>query len=208
MQGDPAQFETIGNRLGFHIVEETPDKLRLVWTGPRFPAFLCLGIALALLSVSIPILQAIQLRGFSGAAGALWYFPLMNFVLFPISVYLFSQKRIIVVDTQRRQVLLTRRSFHRSATLAADYSEITKLRLAVDQVYSGFAVAGSSAAESFPVPALRLILAGGQTVLLDRGSLRKLKNLGERIAARLLRPLEVDSALTVRDTNVAAPSRG
>ena len=62
MEGNPTQFEAIGNRLGFRILEETDKKLSLVWQGPRFPAFLCLGIALLLLSVSLPILYAIYLN--------------------------------------------------------------------------------------------------------------------------------------------------
>ena len=65
MIGDPAQFETIGNRLGFEIVENTREKLRLVWHGARFPAFLCLGIAVLLLFVSVPIIEALRLRGFA-----------------------------------------------------------------------------------------------------------------------------------------------
>ena len=56
MEGNPAQFEAIGNRLGFRVEEESDRELCLVWQGPRFPAFLCLGIALLLLSVSVPIL--------------------------------------------------------------------------------------------------------------------------------------------------------
>ncbi len=198
MDGHPAQFEAIGSRLGFRIVEETPEKLRLIWQGARFPAFLCLGIALVLLFVSVPIFQAIRLRGFSGPAGALWYFPLMNLILFGISLYLLSQKRTIVIDKARQEVTLTRRSLYSVTTLAAHYSEIEKVKLGVDQVYSGFALAGSSAAESFPVPALRLITSGGQSVLLDRGSLRKLEGMGKRISDRLLKPIEVDAALTQR----------
>jgi len=95
-------------------------------------------------------------------------------------------------------VTLTRRSLYSVTTLAAHYSEIEKVKLGVDQVYSGFALAGSSAAESFPVPALRLITSGGQSVLLDRGSLRKLEAMGKRISDRLLKPIEVDAALTQR----------
>ena len=70
MIGNPAQFEAIGNRLGFRVVEETPDKLRLLWQGARFPAFLCLGIALLLLFVSVPITLALWRRGFVGPAGS------------------------------------------------------------------------------------------------------------------------------------------
>ncbi|HTN71906.1 MAG TPA: hypothetical protein VMO00_12555, partial [Methylomirabilota bacterium] len=158
MQGNPAQFEAMGNRLGFRIVQETPERLRLVWQGARFPAFLCLGMALALLFISIPIVQAINLRGFVGPAGSLWYFPLMNVILFGISIYLLSQKRTIAIDSSSEQVTLARRSFPRTTLLILSYTEVAELRLGVDEVYDGFAVAGSSAAESFPVPALRLIV--------------------------------------------------
>lgn len=71
MTGNPAQFETIGNRLGFRAVEESPHKLLLRWQGARFPAFLCLGIALMLLLISVPIVEALRLRGFVGPAGSL-----------------------------------------------------------------------------------------------------------------------------------------
>ena len=110
MTGDPLQFEAIGNRLGFRIVEESSDTLRLLWQGPRFPAFLCLGIALLLLFVSVPILQALQLRGFVGPAGSLWYFPLMNLVLFAISLFLLTQRRTIEFDSRSQNVELRRQS--------------------------------------------------------------------------------------------------
>ena len=188
MFGTPVDFEAIGSRLGFRIVEDTPERLRLIWRGPRFPAFLCLGIALLLLGVSLPIAQAIHLRGFTGPAGSLWYFPLMNLILFGISIYLLSQKRTIVIDDSRREVSLTRRSLLRRIQLVIRYEEIANVQLGMDQVYSGFAVAGSSAAESFPVPALRLITAA-ESILLDRGSYRKLEELGRKISERLKKPL-------------------
>lgn len=194
MQGNPAQFEAMGNRLGFRIVQETPERLRLVWQGARFPAFLCLGMALALLFISIPIVQAINLRGFVGPAGSLWYFPLMNVILFGISIYLLSQKRTIAIDSSSEQVTLARRSFPRTTLLILSYTEVAELRLGVDEVYDGFAVAGSSAAESFPVPALRLIVTGGKSILLDRGSFRKLEDMGKRISDRLKKPLEINDS--------------
>jgi hypothetical protein len=193
MIGHPAEFEAIGNRLGFRIAEETPEKLRLIWHGTRFPALLCLGIAAMLLFISVPIFEAIRLRGFAGPAAALWYFPLMNLVLFGISLYLLSQQRTIVIDNVNQRVILTRRNLARATTLSIGYAEIEKLKLGVDQVYSGFAIAGSSAAQSFPVPALRLVISESQSVLLDRGGLRRLKELGNRMAIRLTKPLEVDS---------------
>jgi hypothetical protein len=195
MEGNPTQFEAIGNRLGFRILEETDKKLSLVWQGPRFPAFLCLGIALLLLSVSLPILYAIHLNGFVGAAGSLWYFPLMNLILFGISFYLLSQKRTIIIDTSAQQITLKKRSLYQTTLLSLAYLEIKRLKLGVDQIYSGFAVAGSSAAQTFPVPSLRLFAQGGESILLDRGSLRRLEELGQRVSSRLNKPLEIDPVL-------------
>lgn len=67
--------------------------------------------------------------------------------------------------------------------------------LGVDQVYSGFAVGGSTAAQSFPVPALRIVLQNGQNVLLDRGSFAKLLDLGKLVSERLNKPLEIEPRL-------------
>jgi hypothetical protein len=198
MIGNPAQFEAIGNRLGFHVVEQTPQKLRLVWQGARFPAFLCLGIALLLLFVSVPILQALHLRGFVGPAGSLWYFPLMNLILFGIAIFLVTQRRVIAIDGQSRQITLLRRSFYRLTVLRASYDEISRVKLGIDQVYSGFALGGSTAAEKFPVPALRVIFTTGESVLLDRGSFRKLAALGKLVSERVVKPFEVDPQLPAR----------
>ncbi|HXV47163.1 MAG TPA: hypothetical protein VEB61_00075 [Candidatus Binatia bacterium] len=198
MIGDPAEFEAIGNRLGFHIFEDTPEKIVLRWQGARFPAFLCLGIALLLLFVSIPISQALWLRGFVGPAGSLWYFPLMNLVLFGIAIFLVTQRRTIEIDNPSRKVILRRRSLYRTKILSVSYDEITAVRLGVDQVESGFALGGSTAAEKFPVPALRLMMASGVNVLLDRGSYRRLSELGKRIGERLAKPLSIDPELQSR----------
>ena len=195
MEGNPNQFEAIGNRLGFRVAEESDRELCLVWQGPRFPAFLCLGIALLLLSVSLPILYAIYLNGFVGAAGSLWYFPLMNLILFGISLYLLSQKRTIIIDNSTQQVTLKKRSLYQTTLLSVAYLEITTLKLGVDQVYSGFALAGSSSAQTFPVPSLRLFAQGSESILLDRGSFRRLEELGRRISSRLNKQLVVDPVL-------------
>ena len=193
MQGNPAEFEALGNRLGFTVAKEEAQRLELVWRGPRFPAYLCLGIALLLLGVSLPIVEAIRLRGFTGPAGSLWYFPVMNLILFGISLYLLAQKRTVVIDGSSRAITLSRRDLRRLIRLDVDFAEIEKLKLQFDQVYSGFAVAGSSAAQSFPVPSLRLIVKGGASVLLDRGGFKRLENLGRRIGERIHQPLEVES---------------
>jgi hypothetical protein len=195
MEGNPAHFEAIGNRLGFQIIDDTDRALKLVWRGARFPAFLCLGIASALLLISIPIGAAIHFRGFAGPAGALWYFPVMNVILFIISVYLIFVKRTILLDDDIQQLIFTKTNPLRKVRLRVRYAEVRRVDLGIDQVYAGFAVAGSSAAQSFPVPSLRLQLSGGDTVLLDRGSARRLRPLAERVAEKLHKPLQVDPAL-------------
>jgi hypothetical protein len=195
MEGNPAEFEAIGNRLGFRVLEDSPARLTLVWKGPRFPAFLCLGIALLLLFVSVPIAQAIYLNGFGSRAASLWYFPLMNLVLMGIAVFLLAQQRRIVIDGAARTVLLRKRHFHKSISLTLPYSDVENVKLVLDRVYSGFALAGSSAAQSFPVPSLRLTIRGGNSVLLDRGGARRLQELGDKIARRLGKSLEKDPAL-------------
>jgi len=207
MIGDPTQFEAIGNRLGFTVVEETPEKLRLRWQGARFPAFLCLGIALMLLFVSIPIIQALLLRGFVGPAGSLWYFPLMNFVLFGISFFLVTQRRTIEIDGTTGEVTLQRLSLYRSTVLKVSFDEIARVTLSNDQVSSGFAVGGSTAAQSFPVPALRLIFTDGESVLLDRGSLRRLRNLGTLVSQRVRKRLEVNPQLPTGASGSPAQTR-
>lgn len=200
MIGNPAQFEAIGNRLGFRIVSETPRKLLLRWQGARFPAFLCLGIALLLLFVSVPIVEALRVRGFVGPAGSLWYFPVMNLILFGISLFLITQRRTIEVDSDSRQMTLRRQSLYRDIVFAASYDEITGVALGIDQVYSGFAIGGSTAAQSFPIPALRITLTSGDNVLLDRGSHRRLADLGKRVSARLRKPLEIDPQLQTQSS--------
>ncbi len=195
MEGNPAEFEAIGNRLGFRVVEDSPKKLTLVWKGPRFPAFLCLGIALLLLFVSVPIAQAIYISGFASRAASLWYFPLMNFVLFGIAIYLLAQQRRIVIDGAARTVSLRKRHFLKAISLVAAFDEIESIKLVLDSVYSGFALAGSSAAQSFPVPSLRLAIKGNGSVLLDRGGARRLEELGQKIAQRLGMSFEKDPGL-------------
>ena len=195
MQGNPAEFEAMGSRLGFRILEDSPEKLELLWKGPRFPAFLCLGIALLLLFVSIPIAQAIYLNGFASRAASLWYFPLMNFVLFGIALYLLAQQRSISIDGRTRTVALRKRHLFKRISLALPFSEIDSVKIVPDFVYSGFAVAGSSAAQSFPVPSLRLEISGNGSVLLDRGGAARLEVMGEKIARRLGVPLEKYRAL-------------
>ncbi|MGH7775473.1 MAG: hypothetical protein ACREQA_24875 [Candidatus Binatia bacterium] len=193
MDGNPAQFEVIGSRLGFRVDAESQERLTLVWQATRFPAFLCLGIALGLLFLSVPILEAIRQRGFEGPAGSLWYFPMMNLILLGISLFLFSLKRTILFDQKEQQVVLQKRSILRSARLRVGYEEVKALRLGMDQVYSGFALAGSTAAQKYPVPSLRLILENNETVLLDRGGMRRLESLGKRLSGFLGKPLHTES---------------
>ena len=207
MIGDPSQFEAIGNRLGFTIIEDSPERLRLSWQGARFPAFLCVGMAILLLFISVPILQALHQRGFVGPAGSLWYFPLMNLVLIGIAIFLITQRRTIDIDSKAMIIELCRRSLYRKTTLTTSFKEIEKITLAMDQVFSGFAIVGSTAAQSFPVPALRLQFAGEQTALLDRGSLRRLTEAGQKIAERIGKSLEIGPELADGDPNLTPKVR-
>jgi hypothetical protein len=190
MKGHPSDFEAIGSRLGLRVAREDQARIVLVWQGARFPAFLCLGIALALAFVSVPIVEALRQRGFVGPAASLWYFPLMNLVLFGIAAFLLSMKRTIAIEKSLRRVTLKRRSLFRTVDLPIAFDAIIALRLTADQVYSGFALAGSSAAETYPVPSLRLVLGNAETVLLDRGGAKRLAALAERISDWIGKPLE------------------
>lgn len=194
MQGQPHHFESIGSRLGFQIREETPQRLFLTWQGTRFPGWLCLGLALLLLFLSVPILQAIKLQGFGSRVGALWYFPLMNFLLLGIGAFLVSVRRSITLDRQFCRILLTKETLVSRRVLQLDFPEIVSLKVGADQVYSGAGVAGSTVGQSFfPVQSLRIVLGGGETVLLDRGSRRRLESLGEKLSIFLERPLVNDT---------------
>jgi hypothetical protein len=195
MDGNPADFEAIGTRLGFRVEGDTEESLRLVWQGARFPAFLCLGIAVVLLFPSVPIVEAIRQRGFAGPAGSLWYFPVMNLILLVVAFYLLSLKRTIVFDHRAEQVRLVKRSLFRRSALCVSYGEVASLRLGIDEVYSGFGVAGSSAAESYPMPSLRLVLTDGETILLDRGSVKRLNDLGRHLSGFMGKPLQTEGSL-------------
>jgi hypothetical protein len=189
MNGNPAHFEAIGSRLGFRIAADAPGKLVLVWQGARFPAFLCLGIALALLFISVPIIEALRQRGFEGPAASLWYFPLMNLILLGIAVYLLSVKRTIVFDRNEQTIYLYKRSIFRTRRFCANNDEVTSLKIGTDQVYSGFALAGSSAAETYSIPSLRLMLKNGEAVLLDRGGIKRLEDFAKRLSPLIDKPL-------------------
>jgi hypothetical protein len=194
MQGQPRHFESVGSRLGFHVREETPLRLFLTWQGARFPGWLCLGLALALLSISVPILAAIRIRGFGSRVGSLWYFPFMNLVLLGIGAFLVSARRSIVLDRESAQVVLRKSTLISRRVLCLDFAEVTHFRVGMDQVYSGAGVAGSTVGQTyFPVQSLRLVLTGGETVLLDRGSRRRMESLGEKLSFFLERPLAKDT---------------
>jgi len=193
MQGQPSDFEAIGSRLGFRVASEDQGRIVFVWQGARFPAFLCLGIALALAFISVPIVEALRQRGFVGPAGSLWNFPLMNLVLLGIAAFLLSMKRTIIVDKSFRRVMLKRRNLFRTATLNIDFADIASLRLAADEVYSGFALGGSTAAQTYTVPSLRLVLKNDESVLLDRASKRRLEDLAQRIAGWVEKPVEANA---------------
>ncbi len=191
MTGDPRHFESIGNRLGFRAIPSGDDEINLVWRGGRFPALLCLGIACFLLLLSIPVFLAIHAQGLDSAVGNLWYFPAMNAVLFGVVVFLLTLKRAIRIDRRAGKVYLSRSSLLMRRRLTLDFDEVRAVRLGDDQVYSGFAVAGSTAGQkSFPARSLRLVLSGPQSVLLDRGGGKRLEELAARIGRFMDKPVE------------------
>ena len=204
MTGDPRHFESIGNRLGFRAGPSGDHELNLVWRGGRFPALLCLGIAVFLLLLSVPVFLAILAQGLDSAVGNLWYFPTMNVVLFGVALFLLTLKREIRIDRRAGTVSMSRSSLLMRRRLTVEFDEVRALRVADDQVYSGFAVAGSTAGQkSFPARSLRLLLSGSQSVLLDRGGGKRLDELAARIAGFMGKPVEG----TPRESS-AAPGGG
>ena len=191
MTGDPRHFESIGNRLGFRAIPSGDDEIHLVWRGGRFPALLCLGIGCFLLLLSVPVFLAILAQGLDSAVGNLWYFPAMNVVLFGVVLFLLTLKRTIRIDRRAGRVQLSRTSLFMRRRLTLEFDEVRAVSVADDEVYSGFAVAGSTAGQkSFPARSLRLRLAGSQSVLLDRGGGRRLDELAERIGRFMDKPVE------------------
>ena len=191
MTGDPRHFESIGNRLGFRPEPSGDDEINLVWRGGRFPALLCLGIAAFLLLLSGPVFLAIRAQGLDSAVGSLWYFPAMNVVLFGVALFLLTLKRTIRIDRRAARVRLSRSSLLMRRRLVLEFDEVRALGLGEDEVYSGFAVAGSTAGQkSFPARSLRLLLSGSQSVLLDRGGGRRLEELAARIGRFMDKPVD------------------
>ncbi len=183
-------FESIGSRLGFRVDEENRDRLSLVWQGGRFPGFLCLGVSLALLFLSVPITLAIHLQGLDSSASSLWYFPVMNLITFAVAIFLLFLKRTIIIDHGSRRIYLSKRSLFRRNDLSVDFRDIVALRRGTDMIYSGPALAGSTAGQThFPAASLRLVLANGETVLLDRGGERMILDLTHRLNRFLDKPI-------------------
>jgi hypothetical protein len=118
----------------------------------------------------------------------------MNVVLLGIGAFLVSVRRSISLDRESAQVLLTKTTLINRRVLRLAFADITHCKVGVDQVYSGAGVAGSTMGQSyFPVHSLRLVLTGGETVLLDRGSERRMDSLGEKLSRFLERPLVKDT---------------
>ena len=88
--------------------------------------------------------------------------------------------------------MLFRSTLLRRSELRLGWDEVKALRLGSDQVYSGFAIAGSSAAETYSVPSLRLVLDSGESALLDRSGSKRLQSLAERFRDFLETDLEVE----------------
>lgn len=193
MQGDPCYFESFLTRLGFQTEEATGEHVSLVWRGARFPGFICLGTAAALLFLSVPVIEAIRSQGWGGTAASLWYFPAMNLFLVCAAVFLLSLKRCIRVDRRSCRVLISKRSLWRRRELVVNFTEIGALKVGTDMVYSGLALAGSTTGQRFfPATSLRLVLISGDTVLLDRGTKNRVLALAIRLEQIIKKPM-IDS---------------
>ena len=114
----------------------------------------------------------------------------MNMILLGVAVFLLSIRRTILIDQKNCLVHLSKRSLFRRRDLKLGFDEVAILKLGTDMVYSGFAVAGSTVGQSsFPSPSLRLILAGGETVLLERAGRTRIKDLADRLGPMLAKPV-------------------
>ena len=190
MKGDTGHFESFVTRLGLQIEEASPKRISLIWRGGRFPGFICLGVALALLVLSVPIGTAIHSQGWTGTAASLWYFPVMDALLFGVAFFLITLKRRVIVDQPSCRVILTKKSLWKRRELSVDFNEIECLKIGTDLVYSGPALAGSTAGQRFfPANALRLVLKDKRTVLLDRGNTKGIQALAQRLAILVQKPI-------------------
>jgi len=114
----------------------------------------------------------------------------MNGVLLGVVAFLLSLKRTILVDRTAGKIWLTKRNLWSRRQLIVDFDEVEAIRLGNDQVYSGFAVAGSTAgAKSFPALSLRLILPDSQSVLVERGAGRTTRELATRLGEFMEKPV-------------------
>ena len=203
----PHHFESFFTRLGLQVHEENTHHTSLVWHGMRFPGWLCLGLSVVLLFVSLPVVQAIHLQGLGSVAGSLWYFPAMNIVLFFVAAYLLSLGRRIVIDHEARRLFVSKKSLFHRRVLEVEFSDIRALRLGTDMVYSGPVLAGSTTGQSFfPASSLRLVLSNGETLLLDRGEKKRMKLLARQVEHLVDRPVTDDPLPTETFTTATFPS--
>jgi hypothetical protein len=189
LKGDPARFEWRGSRIG-HRVEEKDGGIVLTWKCPLFPSLLCLGIALLLLFPSFFVVKGIWLRA-SGPAASLWYFPAMNLVLLGIGIYLLSLRRQVVFKRMEKGIRFTRLSLFDTEILLMGFHEVARAEVATDLVRIGFMLIGGGDKEGYPIPALRLVLRGGHTVLVERGRKATVVELGGKISRVVGCPLVI-----------------
>ena len=114
----------------------------------------------------------------------------MNLILFCVGAFLLSLKRSILMDQRSRRVRISKRSLWNHREIVIGFAEIDGLQIGTDLVYSGPALAGSTVGQRFfPATSLRLVLADGATVLLDRGGKGRIRDLALRLKEILHKPV-------------------
>ena len=125
---------------------------------------------------------------------SLWYFPMMNLVLLGIGIYLLSLRRQIVFEKNTKLIMFEKIDLFRRPTLRLRFDEVKRAEVALDLVQVGFTLMGKTDNEGYPIPAIRLVLHSGKTLLVERGKKNRVVELGEKISRVVDCPFSVAEA--------------
>ena len=138
--------------------------IRLLWRGPRFPAFLCLGIALLLLLISVPIVRSHSHSWFRWPGGIALVFSADESDSVRHCVFLLTQRRTIEIDPGAGRLSLRRQKPLSVCRLYGDGQrdplESPSVSIASTAVSRWV---GRPPRSAFQLPALRLELSSGET---------------------------------------------
>jgi hypothetical protein len=113
---------------------------------------------------------------------------MMNAILLFLGLYLLSLRRRILFDAKQKVVTFKKRSLLGSLSFRVPFDEVAQVCVSPDIVHLAVGVVGGKDA-GYPVPALRLALQGGGTVLVERGKRHLVEELGRKISRALDSPL-------------------